>query len=61
MNVFAGGLPRLGIGVGEDQSLVRHDLEVDAAVRHVLPVGPAHHDQAGTARPVHLASTTGVS
>ena len=43
------GPPALGVGVGEDEAPLGHDLEVDAGVGEVLALGAAHHDAAGAA------------
>jgi hypothetical protein len=44
-------LPSSGIGIGEDQSLVRHDIEIDPCARHVVAVRATHDDRVGAARP----------
>jgi hypothetical protein len=46
---FFRGLPGLRERIGEREALVRDDFEIDAPIRKLVAIRPAHHDQAGAA------------
>ena len=48
---LAAGLPVAGIGIGEDDLLVRHDLQLGAGAGDFLALRALHHHKAGATDP----------